>query len=214
VVEFAAHPPREGDTKTRILDAAIELFSIHGFSGVSMRDIARAVGIKESSIYNHFPGKDAILEEIFNLYQDEYARLVPSEELVEQALSTITPEQFWKNGFRNFKELMGSARMEKITRILTLEMYRNPRARQILLENSIYAPVDFTERTFRKLIKRGQIKALDPHLLAVEFQSTIFALYVQYLVLHLAGEDTQTVEQQVADHIDFFSELVKIEEEK
>lgn len=213
-VELIQPAPRTGDTRIRILDAAIDLFSIQGFSGVSIRDIARAVGIKESSIYNHFASKDALLEEIFTLYEHEYAKLIPSEELAEQILNTITPEQFWKNGFRNFKDLMGSPRMEKMTRIITLEMYRSERAQEILLRNSIRAPVNFTEKIFHKLIERGQIRALDPQLLALEFQSTIFALYVEYLVLHSSGKDTQAVEQQVMDHIHFFSELVKREQEQ
>jgi AcrR family transcriptional regulator len=201
-----------GDTRARILDAAIDLFSIHGFSGVSIREMARAVGIKESSFYSHYPSKESLLEEIFALYEREYASLIPSDAQVEKILNSITPEQFWQNGFRNFKALMGSPRMEKMTRILTLEMYRNPRAREILLENSIHAPVDFAEKIFRRLIERGQIRALDPRLLAVEFESTMFALFVQYLVLHSAGQDTGAVEQRVVDHIHFFSELVKKED--
>jgi AcrR family transcriptional regulator len=205
---------RTGDTHARILDAAIDLFSIQSFSGVSIRDIARAVGIKESSIYNHFASKDALLAEIFTLYEGEYAKLIPSEELVEHVLNTITPEQFWKNGFRNFKEMMGSPRMEKMTRILTMEMYRNPRAQEILLENAIYKPIDFAEKIFRKLIDRGQILALDPHLLAVEFQSTLFALYIEYLVLHSSGKNTEVVEQRVTDPIHFFRELVKREQQE
>jgi len=209
-----ARSPRVGDTRARILEAAIDLFSINGFSGVSIRDIARAVGIKESSFYSHYPSKESLLEEIFSQFEREYASLIPSDVLVEQILNSITPDKFWENGFRNFKELMGSPRMEKMTRILTLEMYRSPRARDILLENSIRAPVDFAEKIFRRLIERGLIRALDPRLLAVEFESVMFALFVEYLVLHSSNIDTGAVEQRVVDHIHFFSELVKKEDEQ
>ena len=44
-------------TKEKIVETALELFSQRGYGGVSIRDIAREVGIRESSIYNHFPGK-------------------------------------------------------------------------------------------------------------------------------------------------------------
>lgn len=39
------------DTKQRILDVSLELFSQNGFSAVSIRDICRQVQIKESSVY-------------------------------------------------------------------------------------------------------------------------------------------------------------------
>ena len=41
-------------TKERIIDQALDLFSRKGYDGVSVRDISGAVGIKESSLYNHF----------------------------------------------------------------------------------------------------------------------------------------------------------------
>ena len=52
-------------TKERIIFESLNLFSQKGYDGVSMRDIAAAVGIKGASIYNHFKGK----EEIFLSYQ-------------------------------------------------------------------------------------------------------------------------------------------------
>ena len=51
-------------TKEKILDTALELFSRHGYDGASVRDIARAVGIRESSLYNHFPSKRALFDGI------------------------------------------------------------------------------------------------------------------------------------------------------
>ena len=49
-------------TKEKITETALDLFSQRGYDGVSVRDIARAVGIRESSIYNHFQGKRAVFE--------------------------------------------------------------------------------------------------------------------------------------------------------
>lgn len=39
-------------TKEKIVETALDLFSQRGYDGVSVRDIARAVGIRESSLYN------------------------------------------------------------------------------------------------------------------------------------------------------------------
>ena len=47
-------------TQERLLDTAAELFSTQGYAGVSMRDIARAMGFTQAAIYHHFPNKDAL----------------------------------------------------------------------------------------------------------------------------------------------------------
>jgi len=51
-------------TRDRILRAAAGLFRQHGFNGTSMQDLAEAVGISKSSLYHHFPSKQALLSEI------------------------------------------------------------------------------------------------------------------------------------------------------
>lgn len=47
-------------TRDRVLDVAEALFARHGFSGTSMRDIAKEAGLTAPSLYNHFEGKDAL----------------------------------------------------------------------------------------------------------------------------------------------------------
>ena len=54
-------------TKEKITETALDLFSQRGYDGVSVRDIARAVGIRESSIYNHFQSKRAVFDAIVDL---------------------------------------------------------------------------------------------------------------------------------------------------
>ncbi len=47
-----------------MLDAAAALFCTVGFTSTSTRAIADAAGVRQASIYHHFPGKDAILLEL------------------------------------------------------------------------------------------------------------------------------------------------------
>ena len=49
-------------TKERIVEEALTLFSVKGYKGTSVKDIAGAVGSKDSSIYKHFTGKQEILD--------------------------------------------------------------------------------------------------------------------------------------------------------
>jgi AcrR family transcriptional regulator len=55
-------PPKQEarNTRERILDAALERFAAQGYAATSLRQIAQAVGIKESAIYAHFASKEAV----------------------------------------------------------------------------------------------------------------------------------------------------------
>ena len=48
--------------KRAVLDAAADIFSIKGFAGTNLRDIANALGMSRPGLYYHFSSKEAILE--------------------------------------------------------------------------------------------------------------------------------------------------------
>lgn len=50
--------------RQRILEAAAELFRDRGYAGTSMRDLAQAVDLQASSLYNHIKSKQDLLREI------------------------------------------------------------------------------------------------------------------------------------------------------
>lgn len=56
------------NNKEKIFHVSIDLFSKYGYDGVSIRKIASEVGIKESSIYNHYKSKESILDSILDYY--------------------------------------------------------------------------------------------------------------------------------------------------
>jgi len=53
-----------GPTRERILDCAEALFAERGLAGTAVRDIARQAGLTPASLYNHFPGKQALYEAV------------------------------------------------------------------------------------------------------------------------------------------------------
>ena len=66
---------KQEDTKQRILDKALELFSTYGYDSVSVGQIAEAVGIRAPSLYNHYPGKQAIFDAIVAVKTDPEAAI-------------------------------------------------------------------------------------------------------------------------------------------
>jgi AcrR family transcriptional regulator len=62
--------PARTNTKEDLRDHARRLFAEHGYEGVSMRDIAGSVGIRQSAIYNHFPSKQHLLVDLMTSHME------------------------------------------------------------------------------------------------------------------------------------------------
>ena len=56
--------PAAPSRREQILAVAARLFARHGFHGVSIADLGAAVGVSGPALYRHFPGKEALLEEM------------------------------------------------------------------------------------------------------------------------------------------------------
>lgn len=89
-------------TREKILYEALSLFSIKGYDAVTIREIASAVGIKESSIYNHFKNKKDILNKIIDETLKRYystlenAQVPESEDdNVSELYDNLTDDEFW-----------------------------------------------------------------------------------------------------------------------
>jgi AcrR family transcriptional regulator len=54
-----------GDTRSRILDAAEALFVEHGFEATSMRMITAAASVNLAAVNYHFGSKEALIQEVF-----------------------------------------------------------------------------------------------------------------------------------------------------
>jgi AcrR family transcriptional regulator len=50
------------NTRSRILDAALDLFSEHGFEGTTLQQIADRLGFTKAALYYHFRSKDDLLQ--------------------------------------------------------------------------------------------------------------------------------------------------------
>lgn len=54
----------EPDVRNRIVEAATDRFLRLGFSRVTMDEIASGLGMSKKTLYQHFPGKDTLLQEV------------------------------------------------------------------------------------------------------------------------------------------------------
>jgi AcrR family transcriptional regulator len=61
VVPRTAPPAASNDTRQRILDVALDLFTEQGYDGTSLRQIAEQLGVTKAALYYHFESKEDIL---------------------------------------------------------------------------------------------------------------------------------------------------------
>lgn len=80
------------NTARSIREKSLGLFARHGYSAVSMRMIADAVGVQVGTLYNHYPNKQALL---VHLLTDHMNRLIMAWESQPMAPNhTAALEQF------------------------------------------------------------------------------------------------------------------------
>jgi AcrR family transcriptional regulator len=80
LTDVALSVVKHSAARTRVLDAALDLFARHGVSGTSLQMIADAVGITKAAVYHQFRTKDHI---VLAVTERELARLVPALEDAE-----------------------------------------------------------------------------------------------------------------------------------
>ena len=140
----AVKPPHE--TRTRILDAAEELFMQHGFEGASMRLLTAKAGVNLAAINYHFGSKHALIEAVFRRRLDPMnAARLAALEAIEGEGRPADPERIirafvgeslrmiedTKSGGRNFIRLLGRTYTEpaKAIRALIGQLYAPVMAR-------------------------------------------------------------------------------------
>lgn len=152
--------------RERVLHAAEELFSRHGFAGVTMRDIARQLGIRQASLYYHAPaGKQELYVQVVERSMERHRRAmeaaVAGASSLREALHAVAD---WLLGqplvdlFRMVRSDLAVASPEHTDRLRAL-------AYRALLE-----PL---RATFASAAERGETRAADPMLLAGTFLATI-----------------------------------------
>ncbi|MDQ1536700.1 MAG: hypothetical protein QOE58_1093 [Actinomycetota bacterium] len=74
----------------RLLAASTELFAARGYHGVSVRDIATAMGVKPSSLYAHYASKDELYGDLVLLANEEIATRLREAVLVAEPAPATT----------------------------------------------------------------------------------------------------------------------------
>lgn len=185
-------------TKNKILDVAINLFSQYGYDGVSIRQIAREVGIRESSIYNHYSNKQDILNAILNYYVEV---MVSDDIPIEQAALNLDKgfDYFYKAGCDAFLSKLKEDKMMKITRLFFIESYHNEEVKRFLKEAIIDAPVNGWIALFNMMKSKNVIRNdCDVKQLSESFFYYGMFLLYEHFIIKYPEDDEKFLEEFLA----------------
>lgn len=66
---------RRSETQQRIVNAALQLFSTHGYIETTVEEITEAADVGKGTFFNYFPTKDALLAAIFASVAEQFSGL-------------------------------------------------------------------------------------------------------------------------------------------
>ncbi len=200
-------------TKERIMEEALNLFAARGFEAVSVRDIAAAVGIRESALYRHYKNKRDIYDCILRLYAEKIGSFFhtlqvadeqgdfPVNDRVTSLFEGYTEEQLVSASLQAFRYIFTDDTMVKVRRMLTVEQYCSKEAAELFRRLMFDDAITYQSQIFKRMMDDGLMAQADPEVLAWEFYAPIFLLFYRY---DNGGEELAKAEELAQGHIRHF----------
>lgn len=171
------------NTKQRIIEEALILFSKKGYSDTYVGDIASAVGIKAPSLYKHFKSKQEIFDAILDLLKDSYTEyalaldIQGDNEIADADIySKINEDKLVEIGKALFLYFLHNEKVRLFRKMLTVEQYKTPELSHLYTKQYFDEPIKYQHRIFDFLIAKGKLKQCDPEIMATQFYSPIYTL--------------------------------------
>ena len=164
--------------REQIVGAATRVFAEKGFRRATTREVARAAGISEGTIYNYFEGKDALLMAILDGLNETERRAADFEE----GMAT---------DFRGFLKQYMRRRMsliwenQEVFRVVLSEMLVNAELRERYLRHVVDPTMRIAEENFRSRMEQGEVRETDAPLAMRSVAGAVLGV----LVLGLLGDE-------------------------
>ena len=162
-------------TRERILDETLTLFAENGYDGTSMEQIAEKVGIKAPSLYNHFKGKEDILNALIDMAEARYEEFFGSDRHIGKLPES--KEEFIRSATERVSFTMQDPMIRKMRKFLVREQFRNERFAEITTKHQLNGIQGMYSKIIEGMMTEGLFKEDDPELLATEVTAPV-ALWV------------------------------------
>ncbi|MBQ9764832.1 MAG: TetR/AcrR family transcriptional regulator [Lachnospiraceae bacterium] len=201
------------DTKRKILDVALTLFSEKGYGKVFVGQIADGVGIKAPSLYKHYKSKqdifEAILEEMRNRYNKEVSFLSfngSDFQADSDFFGKLSEDELVKLGIGLFHFFLHDEYECKFRKMLTIEQFSNKELAELFSNQYFNEPLKYQGGLLRMMIAQGQMKKEDEQIMALHFYAPM------YLLLTVCDREPQREAealQVLEKHIKQFNRIYK-----
>ena len=196
----------ESNTKERILEAALDLFSQNGYYGTSMSDIAGKVGITKAALYKHFLAKEEILEALLQIgeehYQMSFGSLTHPPKIPESA------EELKELSLSQIVYTMHEPDIVKYRKLFTIEQFHNEKIAEFATMHFVTGLENLYTMIFEKMMEKGILKKEDPQFLAFEYLTPITVMIHQ---CDRQPEWEEKAMERIRRHIDYFIKLHEVQ---
>ena len=189
------------NTKERILEAALEMFSRYGYAGTNIRELTASLGLVKSGIYKHFESKEAIwnavLDEMITYYEEHFGsadRMPPTPETLDEFV-TMT--------MRMVNLTIHDEKILMTRKVLTIEQFRDERARDLATRHFLTGLTEMFTHIFTQMMDKDLLHKEDPSMLAFAYTAPISSL------IHLCDREPDKTVEAIARIEAFIRHFVK-----
>lgn len=196
-------------TRDRILEAALDLFARHGFAGTSMRQLAQAVGLRESSLYNHFPGKAAIYHALI----DTHGPASSAERLRSPRYQALRrdPEGFCRLYAADLLAQWCDPREQRFQEMITAERHRLAAERAHFLSTLFQEELGTVADYLSGFAAAGLIRASDPLETARLFMGGLTFVRMEHFLVPAEASDRPAAQAALERFVATFLALAGFE---
>ena len=190
------------DTRERILDAALKMFSQNGYAGTNIRELSASLGLVKSGIYKHFENKEEIwntlLDRMIAYYGERFGsadHLPP----VPDSLEELVDMTMRMSGLTIHDEKIIMTR-----KLLSIEQFRDKRARALATKHFLTGLTVMFTNVFSGMMDKGLLRKDDPEMLAFAYTAPISAL------IHLCDREPEKTDEAMARIEAFSRHFIKV----
>ncbi len=171
------------DTKQRILDEALTLFSEKGYANVFVNDIAERVGIKAPSLYKHYKSKqaifDAIIDEMNHRFEQQAQALSISgtdPAADAEVYKNMDEDHLVKLGNDLFTYYLHDSYTKRFRKMLTLEQFQNKELAGVYSQQYFDMPLSYQGMLLGLMVAQGLLATDNVPVMTLHFYAPIYML--------------------------------------
>lgn len=158
------------NTREKILEAGLKLFSEKGYLGATTKEIAQKAGVAELTLFRHFSSKENLFEEMMSAYS-----FLPALKGLLPGLKKMSYDDALMEIAGSFLQRLSERR--HLVRIMQMEIHLYPSKAREVYQNLIGEIVRTLASYFRELQETGTLRQFSPELGARAFLGMFFSYF-------------------------------------